>query len=129
MILGRAEETEAHVLEALRLSPRDARIANWFLHVGEAEAYLGDWAQALPWLRKSIDANRNAPWPFFYLGACLAYLGRLYEAREEVKAGLAIDPNFTIKRFRVGVRSDNAVYLAQRERVIEGLRMAGVPEG
>jgi hypothetical protein len=26
-------------------------------------------------------------------------------------------------------QSDNAVYLAQRERIIEGMRLAGVPEG
>jgi hypothetical protein len=46
-----------------------------------------------------------------------------------VKAGLAVDPNFTLRRFRAGAQSDNAVYLAQRARVIEGMRLAGVPEG
>jgi hypothetical protein len=29
---------------------------------------------------------------------------------------------------RAHIQSDNAVYLAQRERVAEGMRMAGVPE-
>ena len=46
-----------------------------------------------------------------------------------MEAGLAVDPNFTIARFRAGVRSNNALLLSQRERVIEGMRMAGVPEG
>jgi TolB-like protein/Tfp pilus assembly protein PilF len=125
---GRAEETEAHVLEALRLSPRDTFISRWFLHAGGAKACLGKHEDALPWLRKSIDANRNTPWAFFYLAACLAHLGRLDEAREEVKAGLAVDPKFTLSRFRVGTESDNTVYLAQRDRLAEGMRMAGVPE-
>jgi hypothetical protein len=63
------------------------------------------------------------------LVASLAHhLGRVDEARWEVKAGLAVNPKFTIKRFRAGTQSDNAVYLAQRERVIEGLRKAGGPE-
>jgi len=56
-------------------------------------------------------------------------LGRLDEARGEVKAGLAVDPDFTLRRFRPGAQSDNAVYLARRARVIEGMRLAGVPEG
>ncbi len=61
--------------------------------------------------------------------ACLVHLGRLDEARREVNAGLAVDPKFTIARFRAGAQSDNAVYLAQRERIIEGMRLAGVSEG
>jgi TolB-like protein/Tfp pilus assembly protein PilF len=125
---GRAEQTEAHVLEALRLSPRDPSVWVWFQQAGLAKAFLGDFAQGLPWNKKSIDANRNNPWAFFYLAACLAHLGRLDEARQEVKTGLAVNPKFTIARCRAGFVSDNAVFLAQRERMIEGMRMAGVPE-
>jgi hypothetical protein len=43
-------------------------------------------------------------------------------------AGLAINPAYTISRFRAGLFSDNPTFLAQRERVYEGLRKAGVPE-
>jgi TolB-like protein/class 3 adenylate cyclase len=128
VFIGRAGETEAHVREALRLSPNDAHAYLWFIHIGAAKAFLGDYAEALPWLQKSIDANRNAPWAFFYLAACFAHLGRLDEARREAKAGLAVDPNFTLRRFHAAVRSDNAVFLAQRKRVAEGLRKAGLPE-
>jgi TolB-like protein len=126
---GRAEEAEAHVLEALRLSPRDIGITSWFLLAGSAKALLGEYEAAVGWLRKSIDANRNNPWTYFYLAACLAHLGRLDEARGELKAGLVFNPNLTIKRFRAGAESDNPVFLAQRERIIEGMRLAGVPEG
>jgi TolB-like protein/class 3 adenylate cyclase len=128
MVIGRAAETEAHVLEALRLSPRDALAPRWFIHAGGAKALLGDYENALPWFRRSIDANRNNPLPFFYSAACLAHFGRLNEARQEVKSGLAVDPKFTLRRFRA-VLSDNAVFLAQRERLAEEMRMAGVPEG
>jgi tetratricopeptide (TPR) repeat protein len=128
MYIGRAEETEAHVREALRLSPRDPLLYMWLSHVAEATACLGECEQALPLCRKSIDANRNFPWNFFLLASCLARLGGLGEARGEVKAGLALDPDFTVKRYRARAESDNPVYLAQRERVAEGMRMAGVPE-
>jgi TolB-like protein/DNA-binding winged helix-turn-helix (wHTH) protein len=129
IFIGRAEETEAHVLEALRMSPRDSRISHWFLHAGGAKACLGEYAAGVVLLRKSIDTNRNNPWAHFYLAACLAHLGRIDDARQEVDAGLAVNPKFTICRFRAGVQSENATYLGQRERVIAGMCMAGAPEG
>lgn len=100
--MGRAQEAEAHVLEALRLSPRDAMIFEWFLIAGQAKTLLGEFAEAATWPRKSIDANRNRPLAFFLLAACLVHLDRLDEARREVNAGLAVDPKFSIARFRAG---------------------------
>jgi TolB-like protein/Flp pilus assembly protein TadD len=128
MVLGRAEETEAYVLEAIRLSPRDPMMYLFLYFVGMAKAYLGEYTQALPWLRKSIDANRNFPLTFFHLAACFAHLGQLEEARQEAKTGLAVDPKFTLARFRVGAQSNNPVHLAQRARLEKGMRLAGVPE-
>ena len=61
--------------------------------------------------------------------AALALLGRLEEAGAATQAGLALDPNFTVRRFRSGATSNNPTFLAQRERYIEGMRLAGVPEG
>jgi hypothetical protein len=51
------------------------------------------------------------------------------EARTAGKAGLALDPQFTIARFRAFADSDNPIYLAQREQIIDGLRRAAAPEG
>ena len=115
-------------MEALRLSPRDASLPSWCLHAGGAKVYLGKDEEALPWLRRSIDADRKSPLPRFYISVCLARLGRIDEAGEELRAGLAISPSFTIKRFRTGRRSDKAKFMTQLERVVEGLRMAGAPE-
>ncbi|HWY82292.1 MAG TPA: hypothetical protein VNY10_10255 [Roseiarcus sp.] len=94
-----------------------------------AKSYLGEHEAVVGWLRKSIDANRNSSWVYFFLAASLAHLGRLDEARRELKAGLARNLKFTIPRFRAAASANNAVYLAQREGVIEGLRMGGVPTG
>ena len=66
--------------------------------------------------------------PHFYLAAALARLGRLHEAREAARAGLELNPSFTIARLRSLAFSDHPVYLAGRERVYEGLRIAGLPE-
>jgi TolB-like protein/class 3 adenylate cyclase len=126
--VGRAEETEGHVVEALRLSPRDPLIHLWLMFAGFAKTLLGKWEEGLSWLRKSIDANPNNPWSNFYLSACLVHLGRLDEARAAVGAGLAVNPKFSIKRLRAFGESDNPVFLAQRERMIEAMRMAGAPD-
>jgi hypothetical protein len=65
------------------------------------------------------------------LCAALAQLDRLQEARSAVKAGLALNPSFSISRARAAwtARSDDPTYLGQLEPLFEGLRKAGVPEG
>jgi TolB-like protein/class 3 adenylate cyclase/Tfp pilus assembly protein PilF len=127
--IGRGEETEAHVHEALRLSPRDNRAHVWLSFAGVAKFHCGRDSEALACFRRAIELNRNNPAAHFYLAALLALLGRLDEARSAVQAGLAFNPTFTLSRFRAGAGSDNPTYLAQRERIIEGMRKAGVPEG
>ncbi len=129
ILLGQAEETEGHIQEALRLSPRDAHGYLWCMFAGLAKFHLGRDEEAVVWLRRSIEANRNYPTTHFILAAALARLGRLSEARSEVRAGLAINPAFTIARFRAGVSSDDPAAVAHWERYVDGLRKAGVPEG
>jgi TolB-like protein/class 3 adenylate cyclase len=129
IFLGRAEETDAAVREAIRLSPRDPWSYTWHVSAGTAFFLLGDDERAVTSLRRSIEANRNYPLTHFVLAAALASLGRIEEANAATQAGLSLNPNFTIARFRAGASSDNSTYLAQRERAYEGMRKAGVPEG
>jgi TolB-like protein len=130
IFIGRAEETEAHIVEALRLSPRDTIAYFWIANGGLAKLHLGSYEQAVAWFRRSIEANRNQPPAYFWLGAALAQLGRLDEAHSAVKSGLALNPAFTVSRAREAwtAMSDDPTYLAQLEPIFEGLRKAGVPE-
>jgi TolB-like protein len=125
--LGRSGETEAHIEQALRLSPHDTNVYIWTLFVGLAKFWQGADAEATVWLRRSLEANRNHI-THFYLAAVLAHLDELDEARATAQAGLALYPSFTIRRFRTNTPSNNPVHLAGRERLYEGVRMAGVPE-
>ena len=127
--MGRAAETEGHINEALRISPRDVFAYTWMQIVGAAKMQSGADVEAVGWLRRSVEANRNLPLTHFLLAAALGLLGALDEARAAAKAGLALDPSFTIRRMRMTVSSDNPVFLAGRERFYEGMRVAGVPEG
>jgi TolB-like protein/class 3 adenylate cyclase len=128
--VGRNEETEADVLEALRISPRDTRANWWTSFVGIAKLHSGRDEEAVPWLSRTIELNPNGPVPHFCLAAALARLGRIEEAREAVRAGLELEPSFTSALLRRSMAfSDNPVFLAGRERLYEGMRLAGVPEG
>ena len=131
IFIGRAEETEAHISEALRLSPRDTMaysLDDYSGHREEPPRPLGASG------RRGFD-GRSRPTeisriPHFVLAAALAQLGRLDEARSAVRAGLALNPSFTISRARANwtAMSDDPTYLAQNERFYEGMRKAGVPE-
>jgi len=96
-------------------------------YAGIAKQVLGDDAEAVAWLRRCLEANRNYPIAHFQLAASLALLGSLEEARAAVRAGLALDPTFTLRRMR-GRMSDDPTFHAGSKRVQEGMRIAGVPE-
>ena len=128
IFIGRAEETERHVREALRISPRDTLAFNWLATAGLAKLYLANDEEAAAWFRRATEIDQSLPNAHFYLAAAFAHLGRASEAQAAVAAGLAINPSYTISGFRAGSFSDNPTFLAQRERVYEGMRKAGVPE-
>lgn len=127
--LGRAEETEAHVMEAFRLSPRDNKASSWMNTAGVAQLYLGDDEAAVHWFKRSIEANRNiAPFVHFLLAAALANLGEIEESRAWVQAGLHLDPDFSLARYDVSSPTDHPTCLKQRIRIADGLRKAGLRE-
>jgi TolB-like protein/class 3 adenylate cyclase len=103
VFVGRAEETEAHVAEALRLSPRDTMAYIWMYFAGLAKHHIGKYEQAVAWFRRAIEANRNYPAANFNLASALAQLGRMDEAHSAVRAGLALNSTFTVSRARAAL--------------------------
>jgi tetratricopeptide (TPR) repeat protein len=97
--------------------------------LGVTKLALGSDEEAVTLLQRAVEANPNYSVAHFWLASAVAHLGRFADARAAVQAGLALDPSFTVARFRTGALSDNPTYLAQRERIYEGMRKAGVPEG
>jgi tetratricopeptide (TPR) repeat protein len=126
--LGRGAETEPHMNEALRLSPHDRLAFRWLTMIAFAKLQIDAPAEAVNWFQRSIEANRNYPIAHFGLATALALLGSQDDARAGAKVGFTLDPSFTIRRFRDGASSDNPTYLAKRERVYQGMRLAGIPE-
>ena len=60
-----------------------------------AKFWQGADAEAIVWLRRSLEANRNHPIAHFDLAAVLAHVGELDEARATAQAGLALNPSFS----------------------------------
>lgn len=127
--MGCGAETEAHIKEAFRLSPRDVFAHRWLMIIGFAKLQVDADAEAVGCFRRSIEANRNDVNAHYGLTAALALLGSLDEAKSAAQTLLALVPSFTLRRLRSAAYSDNPIYLAKRERVYQGLRLAEVPEG
>jgi TolB-like protein/Flp pilus assembly protein TadD len=129
VFIGRGAESEAHTQQAFRLSPRDTNAYRWMHNLGVAKLILGADAEAVDWLRRSLEVNRNYPIVHFQLAAALALVGSLDEAQASVRAGLALDPAFTIRRTRGLILSSDPTFRAGSNRIRDGMLMAGVPEG
>ena len=68
LFMGRAEETEAHVLEALRISPRDTLAFNWLATAGVAKLYLGCDEEAVAWFRRAVRGRSKSSQRAFLSG-------------------------------------------------------------
>ena len=73
--LGRGEETEGYIEDALRLSPRDTAVYLWQHIGGVSKLFLGKDEEAVAQLRNSIEANRNFSTAHFYPRCRLGRVG------------------------------------------------------
>lgn len=124
---GRSEEAFAPLHTAIRLSPRDPVLNIWYFYICHAYTHLAKDDDAIGWCRKSVAVS-----PFWIayvdLASAYAWTGRTGEAHAAVAQLLKLMPNYTIDRWAHEGFSDNPVFLAQYQRIIEGLRKAGLPE-
>jgi hypothetical protein len=75
--VGRVGETEAHVKEPLRLSPRDPFAFLWANYAAVAKHYSGTAEEVPELCRQSIGLNRNYPLShLFSVARCSCLSGR-----------------------------------------------------
>jgi hypothetical protein len=84
--------------------------------------------EAVGWLARSVETQPNIPMSHFLLAAASVRLGRSDEAREALKAGLELNPSFTVSRYRSAPLSANPAYLAARGQICDDLQKLGLPE-
>jgi len=128
--LGRPEEAAKAIERAVRLSPRDPNIHHWFAFIGIAELHLGHFAEAVSWLRRAVEADIGTPTALmhaYYISA-LALTGRLAEARAACVDFRKSNPTASIGSVRKTAYSTEPGFIAQRESLYDGLRIAGLRE-
>ncbi len=127
---GRAIEANPLEEKAIRLSPRDPFVDLWYRDLGMAYLLLGRDAEAVPWLEKAVQANDKVYFYHEFLAAAYALTGRLDAAHKEMEATLRLNPGNTIAKVVAGdqLLGSTESYRKQFDHVVDGLRLAGMPE-
>lgn len=120
---GKYQEAIAETGQALALSPLDS-FAGFYTSI-HGLALLGArrFAEALPYLRRSVAAFAEYSGHLHTLISCCGHLGLLDEANEFVARRNRIGPPL-----RLSVLRANLANFAHRDVFVEGLAKAGVPE-
>jgi hypothetical protein len=121
-----AEEAFEPVEKALRLDPlgRGREFSEWFMC--EAHAHLAQWEKAIRWCQRSATSN---PALFYInLSAANAWLEHTAEATAAVAELRKLKPGFTVQAYNSMLPLDNAKWQSENQRIVDGLKKAGVPE-
>jgi tetratricopeptide (TPR) repeat protein len=99
-LLGRPEETFRFVEKAIRLSPCDSSLGEWYLHIGVARFMMDQIEEAIIWLRRATEANPEIVLTFLTLASACSLVGRREEARAALSQYLSLHPRLTVSRVR-----------------------------
>jgi adenylate cyclase len=126
--LDRAREAPSWIERAFALSPRDPLSSVWHSAIARARIATGEDELAIEAARRGIAANRDHPHNYAVLAGASAHLGRLDEAKAALAEFIRVQPGITISRYRAIITSDVPLAIKATERLIAGLRKAGLPE-
>ena len=129
LYLGRSEDGFSGLDTAFRLSPRDTYVPIWQEEICVLHNFLAQWEQAIEWCQKARAGGPEDPFTLVHLAAANAWAGHDKEAKEAAAQLQKVYSGFTVQTYAGRHYSDDATFNAQRARIVEGLRKAGVPEG
>ncbi len=126
---GRSADAIPEIDHAVRLSPRDPLLSFWLYVKCHAYTHLARDEEAVEWCHRSLAASAVPYWlNYVDLAASNAWLGRQEQAESAVDALLKLKPGYTVGHWQREGWSDNPTFLREYERIVEGLRKAGLPE-
>jgi adenylate cyclase len=117
--------------EAIRLSPRDPQIGNWYEWIGRVHLLRSRVDEAIVWLEKARSANPRHSNPHIYLASAYALKGEAERAAAELTEARRLrgDAKFSsIARLRRGYWGVPKVREMFEATFFAGLRKAGLPE-
>jgi TolB-like protein len=124
---GEAERAAERFENAMKLSPLDPFAFNMRIGKAAALARMGRFVEATAIAKEETKSHPDVTWPYRQLTSWAALAGDLPTARSAARKLLAAQPDFTIRRFlEVPAFRDMPEY---RDRMAQGLRDAGLPEG
>jgi DNA-binding winged helix-turn-helix (wHTH) protein len=126
LMMGQLDQALAEFLEADRLAPDSQLRWSWLQGIGLIYLMQGQDQKAIDSLSRAAREAPNAGHPVAYLASAYALTGREQEAREALSHYRKLWPNTTLKTF--GPTIGTAVFTNNMERVLQGLRLAGLPE-
>ncbi|MHC5066625.1 MAG: hypothetical protein ACYTG5_21925, partial [Planctomycetota bacterium] len=120
---GKPGEALEAISTAMRLNPRYSAVYLWIQ--GRALFLLGRNAQAVAALEEAVARNPSFDQSRLVLAATYASMGRQQDAEWEAEEILALRPEFSVL---AEAREKPFVRAQDRQRYIEGLRQAGLPD-
>jgi adenylate cyclase len=122
---GECDPAIENLQEAMRLSPRDFLMVVWFTVSAWAYLSAGKFEQAADCGKRAIDCNPAFPDAHGTFAAAAAHLGHMDDARAGLGELMRLMPGLTVGDERL-IRPFR--HAADRERFLDGLRKAGLPE-
>jgi len=132
MLTGSIEETIPLEEQAIRLSPRDPQIGNWYDWIGRVHLLQSRLDEAIVWFEKARSANPRNANPHLFLAAAYGLQGETGRAAAELAEARRLSgegSHSSVARLGTsrywGVRKIRALY---ETTFFIGLRKAGMPE-
>jgi adenylate cyclase len=120
---GRPTESLGEYGRALDLNL--PRTAHYLFHRGQTYYTLGDYSEAIRLLEAGIEQEPDAPRVRVWLAAAYGQVGRAKDAEWLVKGLRTAHPEISVSRIAASVPYRKK---SDRDRLVEGLRKAGLPE-
>ncbi len=120
---GRSEEALPHFDRAIALNPYFP--GHWLHYPAQAAYQLGRYEAAVAILKRRITRNPNTDASRVLLAASYGQLGLIDEARSTWREVFRVNPEYSLEHRRKVLPYKNS---EDFERVVEGLRKAGLPE-
>jgi tetratricopeptide (TPR) repeat protein len=138
LLTGSIEETIPLEEQAIRLSPRDARVGGWYDMIGRVHLLQSRTDEAIVWLARARNTNPGQPFHHAYLASAYGLKGEYRRAAAELaEARMLIGDNrySSISRLRgLGFGAAGDYWGVPKIRDLfertyfAGLRKAGMPE-
>jgi len=122
---GRAREALPHFHNAIRQSPHDPALWSFETMTGFAHIHLGEYVEAVEWLRKAARHPNSLFWPNLNLAVAFVEQEEWDKARAAMDAELELQPDLSVTAVAAMLGS---LHPDWKDRYLDGLRKAGLPE-